>query len=379
MTVYFYALFVHLSINVYIFLKGMRLLEEKKTWRAIFASFFIIEFTLYLTGLLLYPILPMNIIRFLWLMGSTWMVFIFYMTLMWLIIDLVLYLNRKKPVLGSYFNNHPRNSGAIFFTVTTLSIIAIIYIGNLKFRYPVITKQEITINKNAANISSMRIVAVSDLHLGYLIDKRYAKRYVDLIMEQNPDLVVFVGDIVDAEIEPLVNQRIHQEFIRLTPPLGVYGCTGNHEFRYQAEAKINWVQNDANIKMIRDSAVLINNAFYIIGREDYVYSQRADLKTIIEEQNIDTSMPMIVLNHTPDNLDEEMENGADLALYGHTHEGQIFPFNILTRMMFEVASDYKQKGDTHIFVSSGVGLSGPQYRIGTKSEIVVLDVTFSGN
>lgn len=379
MTVYFYALFVHLSINVYIFLKGMRLLEEKKTWRAIFASFFIIEFTLYLTGLLLYPILPMNIIRFLWLMGSTWMVFIFYMTLMWLIIDLVLYLNRKKPVLGSYFNNHPRNSGAVFFTVTTLSIVAIMYIGNLKFRYPVITKQEITINKNAANISSMRIVAVSDLHLGYLIDKRYAKRYVDLIMEQNPDLVVFVGDIVDAEIEPLVNQRIHQEFIRLTPPLGVYGCTGNHEFRYQAEAKINWVQNDANIKMIRDSAVLINNAFYIIGREDYVYPPRADLKTIIEEQNIDTSMPMIVLNHTPDNLDEEMKNGADLALYGHTHEGQIFPFNILTRMMFEVASGYKQKGDTHIFVSSGVGLSGPQYRIGTKSEIVVLDVTFSGN
>lgn len=379
MTVYFYALFVHLSINVYIFLKGMRLLEEKKTWRAIFASFFIIEFTLYLTGLLLYPILPMNIIRFLWLMGSTWMVFIFYMTLMWLIIDLVLYLNRKKPVLGSYFNNHPRNSGAVFFTVTTLSIVAIMYIGNLKFRHPVVTKQEITINKSAGNISSMRIVAVSDLHLGYLIDKRYAKRYVDLIMEQNPDLVVFVGDIVDAEIEPLVNQRIHQEFIRLTPPLGVYGCTGNHEFRYQAEAKINWVQNDANIKMIRDSAVLINNAFYIIGREDYVYSQRADLKTIIEEQNIDTSMPMIVLNHTPDNLDEEMKNGADLALYGHTHEGQIFPFNILTRMMFEVASGYKQKGDTHIFVSSGVGLSGPQYRIGTKSEIVVLDVTFSGN
>ncbi len=338
MTVYFYALFVHLSINVYIFLKGMRLLEEKKTLRAIFASFFIIEFTLYLTGLLLYPILPMNIVRFLWLMGSTWMVFIFYMTLMWLIIDLVLYLNRKKPVLGSYFNNHPRNSGAIFFTVTTLSIVAIMYIGNRNFRYPVVTKQEITINKSAGNISSMRIVAISDLHLGYLIDNRYAKRYVDLIMEQNPDLVVFVGDIVDAEIDPLVNQKIHQEFIRLTPPLGVYGCTGNHEFRYQAQAKINWIHNYANIKMIRDSAVLINNSFYLIGREDYVYSQRADLKTIIEEQNIDTSMPLIVLNHTPDNLDEEMENGADIALYGHTHDGQIFPFNILTRMIFEVSS-----------------------------------------
>ena len=89
-------------------------------------------------------------------------------------------------------------------------------------------------------------------------------------------------------------------------------------------------------------------------------------------------MPMIVLITHP-TPDEEMKNGADLALYGHTHEGQIFPFNILTHIMFEVASGYKQKGDTHVFVSSGLGLSGPQFRIGTKSEIVVLDVTFSGN
>ena len=379
MTVYFYALFVHLSINVYIFLKAIRLLEEKRTWRAIFITFFVAEFTLYLIGLLFYSVLPIPIVRFLWLMGSTWMVFIFYMTLLWLIIDLLLLLNRRKTAVGNYFNKHPRNTGAMFFIVTTLSIAAIMYIGNRKFRYPVVTKQEITINKSAGNISSMRIVAVSDLHLGYLIDKRYTKRYIDLIIEQQPDLVVFMGDVIDAEIDPLVNQKVNEDFLRLNPPMGVYGCTGNHEFRYQAEAKINWLHNDANIKMIRDSAVLINNSFYIIGREDYVYPPRADLMTIIEEQNIDTSMPMIVLNHTPDNLDEEMKNGADLALYGHTHEGQIFPFNILTRIMFEVASGYKQKGNTHVFVSSGLGLSGPQFRIGTKSEIVVLDVTFSGN
>ncbi len=379
MTVYFYALFVHLSINVYIFLKGLRLLEEKRTWRAIFITFFSVEFALYLMGLLFYTVLPIHIVRFLWLMGSTWMVFIFYLTLMWLIIDLVLYINRRKPLLGNYFNNHPRNSGALFFIVTSLSIAAIMYVGNRKFRYPVVTKQKITINKSAGDISSMRIVAVSDLHLGYLIDKRYAKRYVELIMEQEPDLVLFIGDIIDAEIAPLVNQKMNEDFLKLNPPMGVYGCTGNHEYRYQAETKINWLNNEANITMIRDSAVLIDNSFYIVGREDLVYPKRTDLKSIIEEQSIDTSLPMIVLNHTPNNLDEEMENGADLALYGHTHEGQIFPFNIIVRMMFEVSSGYKQKENTHVFVSSGLGLSGPQYRIGTKSEVVVLDVTFNSN
>ena len=379
MTIYFYALFVHLSINIYIFLKGLRLLEGKRTWRAVFASFFILEFALYIIGLLFYPVLPMHIVRFLWLMGSTWMVFIFYLTLMWLIIDLVLYINIRKPLLGNYLNNHPRNTGALFFIVTSMSIAVIMYVGNRKFRYPVVTQQEITINKNAGDISTMRIVAVSDLHLGYLIDKRYAKRYVDLIMEQEPDLVLFMGDVIDAEIDPIINQKIQEEFLKLNPPLGVYGCTGNHEYRYQSETKINWLNDKANIKMIRDSAVLINNSFYIVGREDWVYPGRSNLKAIIEEQRVDTTLPMIVLNHTPDNLDEEMENGADLALYGHTHDGQIFPFNILTRMIFEVSHGYKEKGNTHIFVSSGVGLSGPQYRIGTKSEIVVLDVTFDSN
>ncbi len=379
MTVYFYALFVHLSINIYIFLKGFRLLEDKKTWRAIFVSFFAIEFALYLTGLLLYTILPLQIVWFLWLMGSTWMVFIFYLTLMWLIIDLLLYLNRRKPFMGNYLNENPRTSGAVFFAVTTLAIATIMYMGNYRFRNPVVTKQEININKKAGDTSSMRIVAISDLHLGYLIDKRYAKKYVDLINEQNPDLVLFVGDIIDAKIDPLINQKMHEEFMRIDAPYGVYACTGNHEFRYQAESKINWLNYDANIKMIRDSAVLIDSSFYIVGREDFVYPYRDDLETILLDHYIDKSLPMIVLNHTPDNLNEEMENGADIALYGHTHDGQIFPFNIFTRLVFEVSSGYKKKENTHVFVSSGVGLSGPQYRIGTKSEIVVLDVTFSGN
>ena len=221
MTVYFYALFVHLSINIYIFLKGFRLLEEKKTWQTIFVSFFVIEFALYLAGLLLYPVLPLHIVRFLWLMGSTWMVFIFYLTVMWLIIDLVVYLNGRKPFLGTYLNDNPRTSGAVFFAVTTLSIATIMYMGSYRFRNPVVTKQEITINKTAGDISSMKIVMLSDLHLGYLIDKRYAKKYVDLVMEQQPDLVLFIGDIIDAEIDPLINQNMKEEFLRIDAPYGV--------------------------------------------------------------------------------------------------------------------------------------------------------------
>ena len=377
MTVYFYALFVHLSLNVYIFLKGMRLLEEKRVWRAIFASFFIVEFALYLTGLYLHPILPDNIVRFLWLMGSTWMVFLFYMTLLWLIIDLLLYLNRRKPYMGRYINDNPRITGAIFFAITTISIVAVMYMGSYRFRNPTVTKLEININKEAGDISTLRIVAVSDVHLGYLINKKYATHYVDLINEQNPDIILFVGDIIDAEIAPIIEQNMQEDFLRLNAPLGVYSCTGNHEYRYEADYKIDWLNANAGIKMIRDSAVLIDSSFYVVGREDWIIPTRKDLKEILAEQNVNSELPLFVLNHTPNDLDEEMNNGADIALYGHTHDGQVFPFNVLTRLMFEVSNGYKKKGDTNVYVSSGLGLSGPQYRIGTKSEIVVLDVTFN--
>ncbi len=376
MTVYFYALFVHLSLNVYIFLKGMRLLEEKRVWRAVFASFFIVEFALYLTGLYLHPILPDNIVRFLWLMGSTWMVFLFYMTLLWLIIDLLLYINRRKPLMGRFLNDNPRITGAIFFAVTTVSIVAVMYMGSYRFRNPTVTKLEVNINKEAGEHSTLRIVAVSDLHLGYLINKQYATRYVDLINEQNPDIVLFVGDIIDAEMSPIIEQNMQEDFLRLNAPLGVYSCTGNHEYRYEADYKINWLNDNAGIKMIRDSAILIDSSFYVVGREDWIIPTRKDLKEILVEQDVNSELPIFVLNHTPNDLDEEMNNGADIALYGHTHDGQVFPFNILTRLMFEVSNGYKKKGDTNVYVSSGLGLSGPQYRIGTKSEIVVLDVTF---
>lgn len=376
MTVYFYALFVHLSINVYIFLKGVRLLENRRVWRNIFIAFFSLEFALYLTGLFFYSSLPSSITRFLWLMGSTWMVFIFYMTLLWLLIDLMLYINKRRPFLGNFFNAHPHSSGGIFFIVTTLSVAAIMFVGNYKFRHPVVTHQEITLPKGANRFSSLRIVMIADLHLGYLINRQYAKLYVDLINEQKPDLILFVGDVIDAELAPLVDQKMHEEFVRLQAPLGVFGCTGNHEYRYEAEEKIEWINNKAQIAMLRDSAVFIDESFYLVGREDWVYPKRKALANILAEQNVNFEYPVIVLNHSPYNLSEESQKKVDIALYGHTHDGQIFPFNIFTRIVFEVARGYKQKEHTHVYITSGVGLSGPQYRIGTKSEIVLLDVTF---
>ena len=162
---------------------------------------------------------------------------------------------------------------------------------------------------------------------------------------------------------------------RLSAPLGVYTCTGNHEYRYDSEEKISLL-NEVGITVLRDSAVLIDSAFYLVGREDKVITHRKSTAEILADEVSDHTKPMILLNHTPDNLDEEADAGIDIALYGHTHHGQAFPGNPITEWIFEVAHGYKKKGDTHIYVTSGLGLVGPQYRIGTQSEIALLTVRF---
>lgn len=377
MTVYFYALFVHLSLNVYVFLKAMKILDQRKLWRNIVASIFIIEFALYLVGLLLYPLLSDVVVRWLWLMGSTWMVFLFYLTLMWLVIDLIFYIRKRRNITEVKFSKRQHRIGSLLFVITGLITVGIMYRGNWKFRNPSVTHLNLVVDKKVENYSSLRIVAVADLHLGYLINKKYAKKYVDLINAQNPDIILFVGDIIDAEIAPMIDQNMDEDFLQLKAPLGIYSCTGNHEYRYEAEDKIAWLNDKAKIKMIRDSAILIDNAFYVVGREDWIIPDREELKTILHKQNVDKSLPIIVLNHTPLNLDEDMEAGADIALYGHTHDGQVFPFNILTSMMFEISKGYKRKEQMHVYVTSGIGLSGPQYRIGTKSELAVIEVEFN--
>ena len=126
--------------------------------------------------------------------------------------------------------------------------------------------------------------------------------------------------------------------------------------------------------VLRDTTVLIDSAFYIVGREDDKYIHRKKLEELVE--NVDKSLPIIMMNHEPHDIYEASRNDIDLAFYGHTHNGQFFPNNIAVKFIWDLPYGYKQIKDSQVYVSSGLGLAGPQYRIGTKSEVVVFDVSF---
>jgi predicted MPP superfamily phosphohydrolase len=308
-------------------------------------------------------------------MGTSWMLFLLYSGGIWLITDLLyIFINRVRRKSWR-FRGQSKKYKISSFSIAIVVVLAIMAHGHKKFLNPVIQQIPISIDKSAGDLKSIRVAMIGDLHLGWMINREHTEKFVNLIMEQKPDLILFVGDILDSNIDPIINQKMDIELARLHAPLGVFSCTGNHEYRYDAEEKIQLL-NDAGITMLRDSAILVDSLFYIIGREDRIVIDRKSLKDILSEQRVDRAKPIIVLNHTPDDLREEADAGVDIALYGHTHHGQVFPGNIATELVFELAHGYKKKEDTHFYVTSGLGLVGPQFRIGTVSEIVMLNIKF---
>lgn len=376
MKVFINVLIIYLTLNIYAFWRGWKTLANRKNWRILFIAVFGVEFILYIAGLIFRNQLPYTFVHFTSTMGTSWMLFLFYIIPLVWISDLIFYLRKKKIPPDRYLPEKEKKYKARTFIFILLVVAAMLGWGNYNFNHPQVEQVHIVVNKSARNIDSLHIVMVGDMHLGYLIDKKYAKKYVDLIMAQHPDLILFVGDIIDAEIAPILQQHMEEELRQLHAPWGIYSCPGNHEYRYEGEEKIAWLNNVAGITMLRDSAVLIDSAFYVIGREDLNAPRRKPLEQILREQHVDTALPIIVLKHNPIDLNEEASAGADIALYGHTHRGQSFPGNLITDLIFEVSHGYKKKGSTHVFVTSGLGLAGSQHRIGTQSEIVVLNIQF---
>ena len=240
-------------------------------------------------------------------------------------------------------------AGLIISTIVLLFVV----IGYFNAIHPRINKINITINKKSS-LSSLTIAAASDIHLGTIISKSRLNRIVDKINSINADIVLFPGDIVDEDVGPVIKHNLGEILRKIRSKYGVFGITGNHEYIGGAEKACTYLV-EHGIKMLRDEYVKIDDSFYIIGREDrsirgFTGKLRKPLIDIIE--GIDKSLPIIMMDHQPVKLNEAVESGVDLQLSGHTHHGQLFPFNFITKKVYELSRGYIKKGNTQFNVLS---------------------------
>lgn len=274
--------------------------------------------------------------------------------------------------------------------ITTVSIYGMINAGNIQT-----TKYDISIDKKAGKLDSLNVVLIADLHLGYNIGCRHMEKMVEKINAQNPDLVVVAGDIFDNEYEALENPDRLAAILRgIQSKYGVYACYGNHDIqekilagftfggkeKKESSVKMDEFLEKSGITLLRDEYVLIDDSFYLYGRPDYERPGRGiDERKSPQEitEDLDLSLPVLVIDHEPRELQELADAGVDADLCGHTHDGQLFPGNLTIKLMWENACGYLKKGNMHSIVTSGVGLFGPNMRVGTKSEICDIMMHFN--
>ena len=257
------------------------------------------------------------------------------------------------------------NNGVTAVAILGL-MVTVFLCGNIHYKNKVRVPLELNTSKPLAK--DYTIVMVSDLHIGYHNTRQDLASWIDLINAEHPDLVLIAGDIIDMSMRPLLEENMAEEFHRLQAP--VYACLGNHEhFGRAPQAKQFY--HDAGIRLLCDSAAVVDSTLVIIGREDRSNRHRKAVKTLVEEARLDAGSYTILLDHQPYDLDKSEAAGIDFQLSGHTHRGQVWPISWITDAIYECSWGSHQRGNTRYYVSSGIGIWGGKFRIGSQSEYVV--------
>lgn len=357
--IFFLVIGLYLIANFYIYFRGGQALATYPTGVKVLLSllFWGGALSLIFTFLVRKANFPMKLLSFTHEVGSSWLVFTLYMVLFLISFDLIRLFYRPFTY-GFHL--------AFAFTLCLLSY------GYYNYKNPKTQVYNLEINK-PVEATSLKVVAVSDIHLGFGTGKAALSKYVDKINEQKPDLILISGDLIDNSVLPLKEEQMEEELNRLNAPLGIFMVPGNHEYIADIDECLDFLKS-TSIHILRDSVVTLPNGVQLIGRDDRQNHKRKPLNQLIKQ--VDASKPVLLLDHQPYELDETVKAGIDLQFSGHTHRGQVWPVSLLTDRLFDISYGYDKRENTHLYVSSGLSLWGPPFRIGTDSELVVFNLKF---
>jgi len=370
------VLTVYILTNLYLFLKGRRALTGAGYNTTIYTMVFVILASTFVAGKFLEHSYTNVFTDILNVIGGFWLAFMLYGFLIWLVADILLLIQRPFHLIP------PASLPGIrlwLFAGISFAAVVLIITGFITAVSPVTTRYDLTTDKRFADGSdSVKIVAVSDVHLGSIIRKRSMRHLSVMINNEKPDIVLFLGDLLDGSIGPVLRDDLLSYLTLPELKYGKYAITGNHEFMSDLKKSIPYIESKG-IRMLSDEIVRLDNGLQVAGRTDRTAMQgrpggRASLDSLLA--GADPGAPLILLDHQPYDLSALTGTAVDLQLSGHTHNGQIWPLTLITDSMFELSHGYKLFGRTHVIVSSGFGIWGPRMRLGTRPEI--LSITLRG-
>ena len=345
--------------------------------KLVVAGLFVLWFLAFVAGIGFSERVSLRTATVLYEVGSPWLIAFLYLFLLFVVADIASLCHLIPKTLL-------RDSAAgLVFAATLVAFLLIT--GNLHYKHKY--REELTIETEKPLARPLTIVLASDLHIGYHNRQAELARWVDLINAEQPDLVLFGGDIIDRSIRAVEEGGFAPEFWRIAAP--AYAVPGNHEY-YSDLARAEQFYAAAGITMLQDECLDVAG-IRLIGRDDRTNASRKPLAELAELAKLgdlaDLAEPTkpnkpnkpteptaftLLLDHQPYHLEEAEQAGIDFQFSGHTHHGQIWPASWVTDAIYEKAWGRHTRGQTQYYITSGLGLWGPKVRLGSRSEYLVV-------
>jgi predicted MPP superfamily phosphohydrolase len=231
-------------------------------------------------------------------------------------------------------------------------------------------------HKIPEEIGRLRIVHISDVHVGLIVGEKRLMRILAEVKNASPDILVSTGDLVDGQIDNIT--KLADLFKEIQPAFGKFAVTGNHEFYAGMDQALNFTKK-AGFRVLRGEGIATGGIINIAGVDD-PDGKRYNLYIDMPEKELLSSLPAdkftILLKHRPE-VDNDAQVFFDLQLSGHTHKGQIFPFSIITELYYRNtthAGKLRLVNDSYLYVSRGTGTWGPPMRFLSPPEVTVIDL-----
>lgn len=299
--------------------------------------------------------------------GYLWMAFVFLFFFVHLTLDIARYAFK----LLDQNADSALVKNVLFSLAVFITLAAVVY-GFFDARKIRVQKLEIQTEKMLPGNRKIRIVQISDVHIGLIIRGQRLQTILEKVKEAKPDILVSTGDLLDGELNNVMAEA--QQLAEIKPPCGKYAVTGNHEFYAGIEKSLEFTKQ-AGFEILRNETQKAAGINIIglddpTGRKQEFSGKNVDISSLFPKQN--SNEFILLLKHQPTIREEKQ---FDLQLSGHTHGGQIFPFMFLTRLFFPENFGYHRlHGDKSVYISKGAGTWGPPIRLFASPEITVIVV-----
>ncbi len=306
--------------------------------------------------------------------GYMWMGILFMFFALSLSIDFFRFLVYIGEFVFHKNLHYLRPSAGVSFFIALLLSVSISVYGY--FEAQNIRTEKITVKTSGLpeHIGRLRIVQISDVHIGLIVREERLKRILNEVKKANPDILVSTGDLVDGQINSLAG--LSKFFNEINPGYGKFAITGNHEFYAGLSQALDFIEK-SGFTILRGEGLNVGGVINIAGIDDPAGNPEGLSKNISEKELL-SQFPeeqfTLFLKHRPV-VDKNSVGLFDLRLSGHSHKGQIFPFSLITKVYYEVDAGYSQLADgSHLYVSRGSGTWGPPIRFLAPPEITVIDI-----